>query len=234
MNGPNVSPIMNAKELVDGMRAVHAVLNQFEPPKDGRRPPKMRFDPNAYFNVLQHLAAIPNHTLDFIYHRQDVGGEPRLYFRRKDSVPLQFYSQYASWRKRHDLLEYLVADGTPHAFFELVVFCLMANQFAQEWHAIYNDQSIIAAPDQIEALISGVNGEGVGAKFTEEQTAAIRTFDIQPIVKMTESSASVLYSVFSKWGGLARRKTTFKRSPPHQIVGEITISKVVYDCGILL
>lgn len=234
MNISNATPIMNAKELVAGMRAVQAVLNQYEPPKKGRRPSENRYDPNAYFGVLQHIATVPKHTLDFIYHRQDIGGEPCLYCRRQDSVPLQFYPQYAAWRRRRELLEFLVADGTPQAFFELVVFCVMANQFAQDWHACYNDHQFVTAPDEIEILISGINSKDKrGRKITEEQVVAIRAFELQPIVETNESTVSVFYSIFSKWGGLARQKMTFKRTPPHRIVEEITKAKVGYDCGIL-
>lgn len=234
MNNSNATPIMNAKELVAGMQAVQAVLNQYEPPKKGSRLSEKRYDPNAYFDVLRHIAIIPKHILDFIYHRQDIGGEPRLYCRRQDSVPLQFYPQYAAWRKRHELLEFLVTDGTPQAFFELVVFCVMANQFAQEWHACYNDQQFVTAPDEIEILISGINSKDMrGRKLTEEQVVAIRAFDLQPIVETNESTVSVFYSIFSRWGGLARQKMTFKRTPPHRIVEDITIAKVSYDCGIL-
>ena len=154
-----------------------------------------------------------------------------MYARRVDAVPFQYPGQVSSWNRRHDIYDCLLADGTPHSFFELVVFRNMAGQFYQFWHAGYNDQRILTSQDDIEKLISGINGSVRSAKFTEQQMAAMRALDVQPRVKMTDTEAAVFYCTFSSRGGLARQKMAFRRTSPHRILGKITMAKVSYDCG---
>lgn len=191
------------------------------------------FNPNTYFNVLTHIANIPNHTLDYVYEMQDIGGQPCLYSRRVDAVPFQFSSQVLSWRRRHSTYDYIAADGTPQSFFELVVFRHMASQFYLYWHACYNDRRIVTTPEEIEKIISTARGGKSGARLTADQIAAMRAFELQPLVKLTDREASVFYCTFSDWGGLYRHKESFSLKAPHRLVGEITMARVKYDCGIL-
>lgn len=228
----NATPIPNAKTIIEGMRKLQTRDAPKHLMKSGARRNGTEFDPNAYFKVLTHIANIPNHTLDYIYDMQDIGGQPCLYSRRVDAVPFQFSSQVSAWGKRHNIFDHIATDGTPQGFFELVVFRLMAKQFYLSWHACYDDLSILTTQSEIEMLISNINGRNSGARFTADQVAAMRAFDLQPLVKLSDSEASVFYCTFSAWGGLARHKKSFSRTIPHRLVGEITMARVKYDCGI--
>ena len=230
----NDFPVLNAKELVDGMRACLKSLHGAATSKKVKQGGSAVCNPNIFFDVLRSLSIVPGYALQFVYHKQDCGSEPRLYFWRKDIPPLQFYSQYASWNSRHQLIDYLVADGTPQSYFELLAFHIMSSQFAQEWHACYNDQAILVSMDEVEDLITRRSVESGGAsKFTASQVAAMRALAVQPHVEIAGSEASVFYCVFSNWGGVSMKSTTFKRTPPHKLLGEETIDKVSYNCGIL-
>ena len=156
-----------------------------------------------------------------------------MYVRRVDAVPFQYPEQVSSWNRRNDIYDCLLADGSPQRFVELVVFRLMAGQFYQFWHAGYNDQRIMTSQDDIEILISNNIESSGGTKFTEKQMASMRAFDVQPQVKKSDTEAAVFYCVFSSWGGLSRQKTAFTLSPPHRILGKITMARVNYDCKIL-
>lgn len=227
----NAVPISNAKALIDGISALQKVDIPEYLMKQGAIRKGSEFDPNTYFSVLKHISVIPHHTLDYVYSYQSTGGQPILYVRRVDAVPFQYPGQVSSWNRRNDIYDCLLADGSPQSFFELVVFRLMASQFYQFWHAGYNDQRIMTSQNDIEKLISGINGSVRSAKFTEQQMAAMRAFDVQPQVKMSDTEAAVFYCVFSSWGGLSRQKTAYRLAPPHRILGEITMAKVNYDCG---
>ena len=229
----NAVPITNAKALIDGISALHKMDVPEHLMKQGGIKKGSEFDPNMYFGVLKHIALIQGHTLDYVYSYQFTGGQPIMYVRRGDAVPFQYPGQVSSWNSRHDIYDCLLADGTPHSFFELVVFRHMAGQFYQFWHAGYNDQRIMSSQDDIEKLISGINGSVRSAKFTEQQMAAMRALDVQPQVKMTDTEAAVFYCTFSSWGGLARQKMAFRRTSPHRILGKITMAKVSYECGFL-
>ena len=227
----NAMPIPNAKALIDGI----CELQKGDVPehllKVGARRNGTEFNPNIYFKVLTHIANIPNHIIDYIYDMQHSGGQPSLYSRRVNAVPFQFSSQVSAWRKQHDLFDYIATDGTPQGFFELVVFRRMASQFYLFWHACYDDLSILTTHSEIERLISNISDGSFGAKLTEAQIVAMRAFDTQPAVKLTDTCASVFYCTFSAWDGLVRQKDTFSRTAPHRLVGQITMAKVKYDCG---
>ena len=227
----NASLILNATALIDGISDLQKIDVPEHLMKQGAIRKGTEFDPNTYFGVLKHISLIPGHTLDYVYSYQFTGGQPIMYARRVDAVPFQYPGQVSSWNRRHDIYDCLLADGTPHSFFELVVFRNMAGQFYQFWHAGYNDQRILTSQDDIEKLISGINGSVRSAKFTEQQMAAMRALDVQPRVKMTDTEAAVFYCTFSSWGGLARQKMAFRRTSPHRILGKITMAKVSYDCG---
>ena len=229
----NAVPIMNAKALIDGILALQKIDIPEHLMKKGAIRKGSELDPNTYFKVLKHISVIPRHTLDYVYSYQSTGGQPILYVRRVDAVPFQYPGQVSSWNRRNDIYDCLLADGSPQSFFELVVFRLMAGQFYQHWHAGYNDQRIMTSQDDIEKLISSINESVRSAKFTEQQMAAMRALDVQPRVKMIDTEAAVFYCTFSSWGGLARQKTAYRLVPPHRILGQITMAKVNYDCGIL-
>ena len=229
----NAVPIMNAKALIDGILALQKIDIPEHLMKKGAIRKGSELDPNTYFKVLKHISVIPRHTLDYVYSYQSTGGQPILYVRRVDAVPFQYPEQVSSWNRRNDIYDCLLADGSPQSFFELVVFRLMAGQFYQFWHACYNDHRIMTSQDDIEQLISGVNSSSRGARLTERQMASMREIDVVPLVKMSDTEAAVFYCVFSRWDGLSRQKTAYRRAPPHRNLGEISMSKISYDCKIL-
>lgn len=190
------------------------------------------FDPNAYFTVLTHLKVKDGYTLDYVYHCDALGGYPCLYARPTDASGFDTIVDYRDWEKKNSLLSYIVADQTPDGFFQLVVFYRLAGQFYLYWHANYNDVTILTSREQVEVTVRKLNDEWFGNTLTEEQVAAIMNISPEPSVTLNETSADVTYCVFTQWGGFEQLKETFKRSPPHLIVGREVISAVEYDCGI--
>lgn len=190
------------------------------------------FDPNAYFSVLTHLAVKDGYTLDYVYHYMaDFGGNPCLYARPTDAKPFDTFIEHRDWEEKNSLLSFLVSDGTPDGFFQLAVFHRLAGQFYLYWHANYNDMAIITSREDAEATVKTLNGKRFGAKLTEAQVAAIMAIPPEPSVALHETTADVTCCVFTKWGGFSRLKETFRRSPPHMIVGRDVVDAVEYDCG---
>ena len=190
------------------------------------------FDPNAYFKVLSTLSMKPGYTLDYVYYKDHFAGEPFLYARTVEEKPLCSVIEYEVWKKKNSLLSFLVADGSPDGFFQLVVFRQLAGKFYLFWHANYNDLRILTAPTEIEALISEVNGEDFGAKFTEGQISRLRAIEPQPVVEVSDDRASVTYCTFTGWGGFVRLRESYRRLPPHKLLARNVLGKVKYDCGV--
>ena len=120
--------IADADALVAGVNDLH----KGDIPSHIRRGSKRigeEIDPGDYFKALPHLSIIPGNCIDYIYHMQEMGGEPRLYFRPIDVVPFDFVHEYIKWRKSNDLFDCLIADGSPQSFLELVIFRRLAGHF---------------------------------------------------------------------------------------------------------
>ena len=226
-------PIPNAKALIDGIASLHKADIPPNLMKKGATKRGAEFDPNSYFKVLKHISITPDHILDYVYNLQSIGGEPILYVRRNDAVPFQYPGQVSSWNRRHDICDSILADGTPQSFFELVVFHHMAGRFYQFWHACYNDLSILTSQSEIETIISNVSKSGSARAFTDAETTKLRSFELQPLVKFTDQSASIFYYTFTSWGGLAWEKKTYSRKAPHRLSGKMTMGRVKYDCGVV-
>ena len=191
------------------------------------------FDPNIYFTVLTHLAMKSGFTLDYVYHYEaSFSGYPCLYARPVDEKPFESYVEYQDCDKKGSLFSFLVADGSRDGFFQLAVFHRLSEQFYLYWHANYYDIRILTTPEETEALISEVNGEEFLVKFTDRQTAGMRRVETQPTVELSDDLGSVTYSVFTKWGGLARIRESFRRQPPHLLIDRELLDELKYDCHV--
>ena len=193
----------------------------------------VEFDPNSYFEILKHLSLKEGYILDFAYAYHDgLGGHPCLYARPVNDAPFESISQHQTWEKRESVFDYLVADGSPESFFELVVFREVANQFYLFWHTAYNDLRIITATGEIEKIVSSVI-RGARAKFTPAQAETALALDPEPQVELTETSASVIYCTFTKWGGFALQQEVFSTVSPHMLLCKDVLKTVKYDCGVV-
>lgn len=205
------------------------------------------FDPNSYFSVLRRLSIKPGYTLDYVYDcyiywegwPEEVSsgvspsaGSPCLYARAIDEKPLNSSIGYRDWIRRNDLLSFLVADGSSDAFFQLAVFRELAGQFYLFWHADYNAIRLLVTPEEVEALIFEVNSGNFGAKFTDKQMVEMRRIAMQPTVEVFDDWVSITYCWFSKWLGLHRSRTSFRRQGPHLLIDYKVLGGLAYDCRI--
>ena len=191
------------------------------------------FNPNDYLKLLTHLSLKNGYILDFAYDYQEgLGGHPCLYARPADNAPFDSIAQQQAWEKKHNVSDYLVADGTPESFFELVVFREVANQFYLYWHAAYNDLRILTAYEEIEKIVTTLNEIGP-VKFDDKQTQAALAFNPEPQIELTETSASVIYCTFTQWGGFTLQQEVFSREPPHLLLCSDVLKTAKYNCGIV-
>lgn len=251
---PNAQAIVKRIKILHRLEFPRHLMNE-QPNRTGKE-----FDPNSYFALLTHLTLIPGYTLDYYYHfTMNLGGIPCLYARpiygrqeykvqgHESRPPAHFigpvpvgslitsYEDYLNWQKKNVLSDFIIADGTPESFFELVVFRCMAGKFYLQRYADHDDLKIIAGPSDVEDLISEINDNLFGdEEFTYEQIAQIRNIETMPVVDFEDSDVSITYCTFTKWDGFLRIREHFRRTPPHIYKGRETFDQVEYECSVML
>ncbi len=192
-----------------------------------------QFNPNAYLDILTHLSLKEGYILDFAYdYHEGLGGYPCLYARPADDVPFDSIIQHHVWEKKHNVSDYLVADGTPESFFELVVFREVANQFYLYWHAAYNDLRIITEAEEVAKIVATLNEMGP-VKFEPGKTKSALKMNPEPQIELTETSASVIYCTFTQWGGFTLQQEIFSKVHPHLLLCSDVLVTAGYNCGIV-
>jgi hypothetical protein len=192
------------------------------------------FDANEYFNVLTHISMQDGYALDYVYPIPDLGGAPILYARAVDQAPYPSMDAVPENTQLPDFREYLQIEDMEQGYFEYVALNVMANQFYLFWHAQYNDMQIVCNSDQVNAIISNISDGSFGIPLDiSGQVKARAMTNIEPVVQLTESNATVEVILFTKWGGFYRQTYTISRSFPHTIIDTKSENIVPYDCGIM-
>ena len=220
-------------ELIRNIRKVQEMeipgnLLRKKPVKTG-----VEFDPNTYLDILSHLSLKAGYMLDFAYaYHEGLGGHPCLYARPADDAPFDSITQHQAWEKKYNVSDYLVADGTPESFFELVVFREVANQFYLYWHAAYNDLRIITEAEEVAKIVTTLNEMGP-VKFDPAETQAALALNPEPQIELTETSAGVIYCTFTQWGGFTLQQEVFSKVHPHLLLCSDVLQTAKYNCGIV-
>lgn len=191
------------------------------------------FDPNDYFQVLDHVSMQEGYALDYVYPVDFLGSFPLLYPRPVDQPPYASATDVPEGVQLGNFRDHLVIEDVEQGYFEYVVMDIMASQFYLVWHANYNDLQIICDKETANSIVDETNSQDFGAEFDLQQQARVRALtNVEPIVKFTDDSAIVEVVTFTKWGGFFRRTYTINRSFPHEV--EVKDENLVeYDCGIM-
>ncbi len=185
-------------------------------PAPGQKPGD--FDPNRFFTALKHISMESEHSLDYIYLiDRDVagnamGGEPSLYAATRGGQQIENSSSGVKGSGvPSNVLEHILADGTPDSYFELAILQIMGNEFYIFWHALPGKDVVpVCGKETLDNLLTPLG------------VAWIRIFgsEIEPTVVLESDTATVSLLTFSDWRGLARRTFVFNRSFPHYLIEE--------------
>jgi hypothetical protein len=206
------------------------------PPYFSERNPAKRggeFDPNRYFQAFTHLKMRDGFTLDYVYHRDGLGGYPVLYARPVDQAPYVNETAYKAAGNHPDYLEFVVPQDNPEGYFEYAAFAMTANQFYLDWHANYNDWQVVCGMDDVDEIIRSLeSGGSLGRPMSAPQQQEARAIEDQhPAVALNDETATVTMLVFTKWGGFYRRTLMIGRRD-NSIRDEQNRPLVEYDCGV--
>lgn len=191
------------------------------------------FDANQYFDVLPHLSMHAGMVLDYVYQNDDLGAYPLLYARPADQAPYPSAADVPDNAQLPDFRDFVEVVDVEQGYFEYAALHIMADQFYLFWHANYNDYEIVCNRSEVEEIIARVNAGDFGNEMNVLQQARARAMrDIEPVVSVSEDTATVQFTTFTKWGGFYRETYTIERSFPHTIRDVQQQNVVPYDCGV--
>ena len=224
--------IASCSEVVAGMGNLQAIGAPDYLLETGRKQGG-EFDVNEYFNVLTHVSMQQGYVLDYVYPIADLGASPILYVRPTDQAPYASMEEIPENTQLPDFHDYLEVQDVEQGYFEYVVMDLLAGQFYLFWHSNYNDTEIVCNREDVNDIISAVNGGGFGSKMDLVQQGKARAMThVEPSVRLADESAIVEVIMFTKWGGFYRLTYTIDRAFPHTITETKDENLVPYDCGV--
>jgi hypothetical protein len=183
----------------------------------------------------------PGYALDYVYYFDGFNGRPIIYTRKIDKKPFLSFKEFPNslndptgyftlqlYGTGRALRGMVHVDGTEEGFFEYAVLQVMGDQFFLEWHANYNDGTIICDLTGLDTLEKD-DWWSMGIPVPDFEKA--RTLDFKPVVKFEGDEAIVSLMVFTKWGGFKRITFTINKTYPHN-VSEISESVLEYESSI--
>ncbi len=192
------------------------------------------FDVNTYFDVLTNISMQDGYALDYTYLGDFLGAFPILAARPIDQPPYTSPTDVSEDSELRDYWKYIEIDDSEQGYFEYVSLLIMANQFYLSWHANYNDLEIVCNRTDVDTIVDERNTGEFGMEFDSEQMKQVRAMqNIEPLVKLNDTTASVEIITFTKWGGFYRMTYTINRSFPHEVIDRQDENIVPYDCGIM-
>lgn len=192
------------------------------------------FDVNEYFAVTPNLSMQEGYVLDYVFISDSLGSFPLLAARPVDQAPYKTSSDVSSESEFANYWKYMQVNDTEQGYFEYASFLRTANQFYLVWHANYNDISIVCDREAVDTIVADINDGSFGMEFDRDQMRQINALqNIEPLVKLTDTTAIVELVIFSKWGGFYRITYTISRSFPHEIIDVQEENIIPYDCGVL-
>jgi len=121
------------------------------------------FDVGTAMEILDHLSMADGYQLAYVYKYDPMGSYPVLYAHLEDSPPFTSLKEYtsahpecfqSSEKPSHCSYQQLIeTDGSEIGYLQFVLLNEMGRQFYLDWHANYNDTTLIAtekALDQIQ------------------------------------------------------------------------------------
>lgn len=205
------------------------------------------FDPNQYFQVLNHLSIAPGYTLDFVYFSDHLGGKPLVYARETSQASFETYEEvlafwggevysensYSPLYHSYDYLEFVEVDDSPESYLEQIFLAFQGDQFYLWWHALYHDAMILCEPGDLNYIDRAFDDwSDMGIEFPGEIAQKAEQIDYTPTIVLTDDTVTLRLVSFSKWGGFFEVIYTLERGNPENILDAQFNPLIEYDCQI--
>jgi hypothetical protein len=201
--------------------------------------------------AFPRLSLPPGTTLDYVYHKSNMGGWPVLYSRPVDATPFDTFAELTNamphaqarglltntWSQGFGFyLDDIQTDGTVDGYFQLIALYLMGDQFFNLWHDGYHDERIICTPSGLDDLFQKSDSQRTDSDhgIPDEVRAAAHALPLAPRVDIQRDTVRISVVVFTKWGGFQQRTFTVSRRRPHALLHEELQELVNYSCGYVM
>jgi hypothetical protein len=236
--GPASADSMVISTCQSTLAALSALIGELELPSHfkSENPAKTggEFDVMQYFSVLDKLSLKPGYVLDYVYHYDQMGGNPLLYARPADQAPYATEADLPAGYDRLGYLDYIQAGDTPDGYFQFVVLAMMGNQFYKLFSINYNDSEIVCEKTDVKRIVSSLNTGNFGYRISiVSWIKALLLNDVGPTVNIGVQTVEVRLVTFTLWGGFYLKTYTISRSSPHTILNVDENNLVPYDCGVM-
>ena len=123
---------------------------------------------------------------------------------------------YGELRHKYDYLEYIQIDKSPVSYFEFVTLAILGDQYYLWWHALYNDAKILC--DSSDMSYVDEEMAGFDLEFPQDIKDRIEQIDFNPLVLVEETSVTVRFVTFTKWGGFFENVYVMDKENPMQLL----------------
>jgi hypothetical protein len=192
------------------------------------------FDIMRVFSVLRHIWPPPGEIIDYVYWFHGNGASPLLYLRGQEdsafSSSQEIFELHQLIVSGDDVYDNLYSDGTPEAFFELVLFRIMGRKFYLYWHDNYETATVLCSPRGIEGIFLKESDFFVPPLKLKEHALALNPC---PIIRDANGSVFAHVLVFTPWGGFIRDSFRITKDYPHRFRHRRYSVVLPYECGIV-
>lgn len=130
-------------------------------------------------------------------------------------------------------LSHVTVDDSESGYFQLVLLYLAGDQFYLQWHANYDDETVVCDTAGFEKILSNLgNGASTEDPQIQQMRAALPNVTLAPSIVVQDEVVEIQLSYFTKWGGLFRGIYQISRKAPHVILETNRMNLLKYDCGI--
>ncbi len=202
------------------------------------------FDVRATMEILDHLSMAAGYQLAYVYKYDPMGSYPMLYAHLEDTPPFTSLKEYRSTRPEcfqsgekppHCSYRQLVeTDGSEIGYLQFVLLNEMGRQFYLDWHANYNDTTLIATENALDQILTQLLNSDFGYPIDDQQKEEIKNL-VHPAPEVVIGTDFVTLRVvtFTKWGGFFEVHYELNKDFPHTIQEIESRNLFDYNCGIL-
>jgi len=202
------------------------------------------FDVRTALEVLDHLSMAAGYQLAYVYKYDPMGSYPVLYAHLEENIPFTSLKEYLSARpecfqssekpSHCSFMQLIETDCSEIGYLQFILFQDMGRQFYLDWHANYNDRTLIATEKALDQIINQLSDTEFGLSIDDQQKDRIKNL-VHPAPEVTIGTEFVTLRVvfFTKWGGFYEAQYELNKDFPHTIQDSKFRNLFAYDCGIM-
>jgi len=160
---------------------------------------KFNFDVKAYWKVFEMLKLEQGYEIDLHYMYNEDAGIPIFFIIRSGQSRDSLIKCIDNYKYSSDsVLNHIVVADNRKSYYQLLIFDLRGNRFAQYQHSNYSRDDIIVAERALTEIKRRDNDSF--CHFTSEQKRAIGKLDYSILYREYPDSVTYNMLFFSPWG----------------------------------